>query len=258
MSIHTHPSPSRLRTHKEHTVTSKSSVDRAIFMRLAYVRAAVLSLLAGGFLTLGVLAGWPGAARAGTVKAAASPSTSASAVLRQGDHHRQYQLERLRQPQREHRHHVRGPAGDEHADTADADADPPPDEDAVTDTVADSPSSSSTSASPTAPAGNTPSKTPNSPSPSIASASAGSGSSSSSPSSPSSSSSIGARHPRPARRPRRVRRRPSRRRRAHRRPPSPPPSTRSSPRAPAAARAAAAARARVRARRARPPSPNSA
>ena len=49
-------------------------------MRLAYVRAAVLSLLAGGFLTLGVLAGWPGAARAGTVKAtAASPSTSASA-----------------------------------------------------------------------------------------------------------------------------------------------------------------------------------
>ena len=41
-------------------------------MRLAHVRAAVLSLLAGGFLTLGVLAGWPGAARAGTVKASAA------------------------------------------------------------------------------------------------------------------------------------------------------------------------------------------
>ena len=51
-------------------------------MRLAYVRAAVLSLIAGGSLTLGVLAGWPGAARAGTVKAGAaspSPSTSTSA-----------------------------------------------------------------------------------------------------------------------------------------------------------------------------------
>src|SRR6188472_3489890 len=74
-TIHTHPSPSRLRTPQEHTVASMRSVDRAIFMRLAHVRAAVLSLLAGGFLTLGVLAGWAGAARAGTVKASvASPS----------------------------------------------------------------------------------------------------------------------------------------------------------------------------------------
>src|SRR6266567_1300520 len=59
-----------------------SSADRAIFMRLVHVRAAVLSLLAGGFLALGVLAGWPGAARAGTVKASAaslSASTSARA-----------------------------------------------------------------------------------------------------------------------------------------------------------------------------------
>src|SRR5690242_2259669 len=79
-TIHTLRHPVASEPHKEHTVASMSSVDRAIFMRLAHVRAAVLSLLAGGFLTLGVLAGWPGAARAGTVKAsAASPSTSTSA-----------------------------------------------------------------------------------------------------------------------------------------------------------------------------------
>ena len=58
-------------------------------MRLAHVRAAVLSLLAGGFLTLGVLAGWPGAARADvlaldeatlafTVPARAAPGQPAS------------------------------------------------------------------------------------------------------------------------------------------------------------------------------------
>ena len=59
------------------------SVDRAIFMRLAHVRVVVLSLLAGVFLTVGVLAGWPGAAQAGRRSGAArldaaSPSPGAS------------------------------------------------------------------------------------------------------------------------------------------------------------------------------------
>ena len=57
-----------------------SSEDRAVFfMRLAHLRAAVLSVLAGGSLTVGVLAGLPGTARAsGARLSAASPSPSTS------------------------------------------------------------------------------------------------------------------------------------------------------------------------------------
>src|ERR1700738_3615501 len=78
MSIHAHPSPSRLRTQRAH-ITLMSSVDRAIPMRLAHVRAAALSLAAGGFLTLGVLASVPGTARASALGlAAATPSAGTS------------------------------------------------------------------------------------------------------------------------------------------------------------------------------------
>ena len=87
-------------------------------MRLAHVRAAVLSLLAGGFLTLGVLAGWPGAARAGTVKAsAASPSASTSARA-------STTASTSTSRQREHRHQVRGTADGEHADATPIDLQP--------------------------------------------------------------------------------------------------------------------------------------
>src|SRR5271166_4786558 len=86
MSIDTHPSPSRLRTHEEQTVTLTSSGDRAILMRLAHVRVHVrvtaLSVLGGGFLILGVLAGSPGTAQAGALRltaASLSPGTSTSA-----------------------------------------------------------------------------------------------------------------------------------------------------------------------------------
>ena len=47
-----------------------SSEDRAVFfMRLAHLRAAVLSVLAGGSLTIGVVAGLPGTARASGAQA---------------------------------------------------------------------------------------------------------------------------------------------------------------------------------------------
>ena len=65
MSIDTHPSPSRLRIHEEQTATLMSSGDRAILMRLAHVRVTALSVLSGGFLTLGLLAGLPGARHRG-------------------------------------------------------------------------------------------------------------------------------------------------------------------------------------------------
>ena len=160
-------------------------------MRLAYVRAAVLSLLAGGFLTLGVLAGWPGAARAGTVKAGGLAEHERLRQrerkgFRQGEHHRQYQPERLRQYQREHRHHVRGAAGDEHADTATQPTPTPTTHPTKTPSPSPSPVLIVHLRLADRPGvGQHPSKTPNSPSPSSASASAGSGS----PSSPSPSSS---------------------------------------------------------------------
>ena len=67
---------------EEHTVTPMS---KANFMRLAHARAAVLSLLAGVFLTLAGLAGWPGAARAGVVQLAATSASPGAATSASAD-----------------------------------------------------------------------------------------------------------------------------------------------------------------------------
>ena len=233
-----------------------SSVDRAIFMRLAHVRAAVLSLLAGGFLTLGVLAGWPGAARAGTVKATtASPSASTSASARTTASTKST-ASTSSTASAEHRHHVRGAADGEHAHATSVDLQP----DDVTVTVAfrlvhvgfrlsDRPGvGQHVEQERCHPRHRARARTRARPR-------------------------VRHRHRRHrrrprarrpgqvrrlrrlrARRPRQVRRLRSRRRRARRRPPSPPPSTRSSRRA----RTAAPAAVRARARPARRTSPNSA
>ena len=103
-------------------------------MRLAHARAAVLSMVAGVSLTFGVLAGWPGAAQAGTM--------TGRGGLGEPEH--------LHQRRREHRHQVRGAPGGRHV-YADSHADTQ----AVVDVTVASPSpssSSSGSASPTAPA----------------------------------------------------------------------------------------------------------
>ena len=55
-------------------------------MRFARVRVTALSVLGGGFLTLGVIAGLPGAAQADALRlntASPSPGTSTSAMLHQ-------------------------------------------------------------------------------------------------------------------------------------------------------------------------------
>src|SRR5580704_14887789 len=78
MSIGTHPSPNRLRTHDEQTATLMSSGDRAILMRLSHVRVAVLSVVGGGVLALGVLGGTAQASPLRLAAASPSPGTSTS------------------------------------------------------------------------------------------------------------------------------------------------------------------------------------